>query len=441
MEQEGLITEFKESWRDDWLKTICAFANSRGGILKVGINDNVNIVGVKNARKLLEDIPNKCLNRLHINVQVRGVNVDSKDTVEIEVKPTFTPVSFNGKYYIRSGSTSQELKGAELNQFLIEKSNKNWESFVESRATFNEIDLVTIEKYKELAGKSRQPLVLSERDPKIILEKLGLLEENKPVRAALLLFGKTPQKFYPSAHLKIGEFDDVGRLISSSIFEGNLFDQLEKGYDFLRAKFIGDVKFEGLVRLENKQYPDEALREALVNALIHKDYTGSHLQIKLFPHKFQVWNPGSLPIGLTVKKLREEHPSKPRNPLLAKVFYNTGFIETWGSGTIKIINGCKEASLPEPLFVSDDNGFLLTIVGDPFNKQDLIKRGLSNRQIEAVEYLKENRGIITNQLYRELFNVSRATATNDLARLNQLEIVKQTGTGAGAGSEYELNLN
>jgi len=392
--------EYKPSWRDEYLKVVVAFANKDGGELIIGVDDNGNPIGVKKSKKLLEDIPNKIRNKLGIIPSVKIEKVGDKDIIHIFIKPSSVSISHNGKYYVRSGSNSFELKGEELTNFLIEKSGKTWDEFVEEKA------VKTIDEFKKYAV-DRIPSIVAEKDYQTILEKLNLREDKKLKKAAILLFGKNPQRFYPAAYLKIGKFLTKTDIQSSDIVKGNLFEQITSALEILRTKYlISIIKFEGIHRREILEYPYEALREAIINALIHRNYLGaSSIQIRVYNDRLVIMNEGKLPPEVPVEKLKTEHLSKPRNTLLADVFYKAGFIESWGRGTIKIMEKCQEQGLPKPDFEEDHGVMKVVFYKDKFTEENLKKLGISERQIKAVMYVKE-KGKITNKEYRELTGLS-----------------------------------
>lgn len=163
---------------------------------------------------------------------------------------------------------------------------------------------------------------------------------------------------------------------------------------------------------------------------------GTQTQVRLYDDHFSVWNDGGLPEGITEEDLRKVHRSKPRNPLIADVCFKGGYIDSWGRGTIKIIEACEEAALPEPILKEEQGGFLSKIFKTRFAEKQLAKMGLNERQIEALNYIKTN-GRITNKQYQELFQISRETATRDLGVLTEKQILKGSGV-KGAGSYYEL---
>ena len=429
--------EYKPSWRDEHLKVIVAFANKDGGELIIGVDDNGNPIGVKKAKKLLEDIPNKIRNKLGIIPSVKTEKVEDKDIIHIIISPSPVSISYNGIYYIRSGSNSFELKGEELTHFLIEKSGKTWDEFPEAKAGISDVNPNTIEEFKKYAV-DRIPSIVAEKEYQAILEKLNLQENKTFKKATVLLFGKNPQKFYPAAYLKIGKFLTETDIQSSDIVDGNLFEQVTNALEILRTKYlVSKIKFEGIHRREILEYPYEALREAIINALIHRNYLGaSSIQIRVYPDRLVIMNEGKLPPEVPIEKLKTEHLSKPRNTLLADVFYKAGFIESWGRGTIKIMEKCLEQGLPEPDFMEEHGVMKVVFYKDKLTEDNLKKLGLNERQIKAVMYVKE-KGKITNKIYQEINNCSRNTASNDLRSLVENHILKESGI-KGAGSSYDI---
>jgi len=264
---------------------------------------------------------------------------------------------------------------------------------------------------------------------------LHLIENGKIKRAGILLFGKNPKKFFTSAYIKVGKFLTDTDIISSDNVEGNLFEQVEKTIELLRTKYlISEIRFEGIYRKEELEYPEEALREAIINAVIHRDYIGAHIQMKIYPDKIILWNDGGLPKGIRVEDLKKNHHSKPRNELLADIFFKAGLIESWGRGTLKITEECKNAGLPEPEFKEEFGGFSVYFYKDIYTEENLIKMGLNKRQIKAVLYVKE-KGKITNKEYQKIADVKERSATMELNDLVNKKIFQKFGT-TGRGTFY-----
>ena len=436
-EQQNI--EYKQSWHDDYLKWVCGFANANGGVIYIGKDDNGNVVDVPDYKKLMDDIPNKIKNAMGITAEVNLHEEHGKHFIEIITPPYSVPISVRGRYYYRSGSTKQELTGATLNEFLLKKSGKTWDDVIEQRASFNDIDEKAVKTFlaaSENAGRlpeNNQGLSIPE-----LFEKLRLTENGQLKRAAVILFGKDSGKFYPSTFVKIGRFgkDDTD-IIFQEVEEGNLIVLLQSVLNQLNHKFlIRSIAFEGIHRIEKGEYPYPAIREMLLNALVHRNYMGAPVQIRVYDDKINIWNEGTLPAGLTLEALKHSHPSRPRNPIIADVAFKGGYIDAWGRGTIKIIDTCKEAELPEPKMQEQDGGFIITLFKNTLTEEQLKKLGLNARQVKAVLYVKE-KGKITTKEYQEVFNVARRTATRDLTELVEKRILKSSET-KGAGAFYEI---
>ena len=220
---------------------------------------------------------------------------------------------------------------------------------------------------------------------------------------------------------------------------GNLFEQVEKTMELLFTKYIkAIISYEGKFRVETYEYPYDAIREAIHNAVAHKDYTGgTPIQISVYKDKIMIWNFGQLPENWTMEKLtKSKHPSIPFNPDIANAFFRCGYIEAWGRGFSKMTTQCLSAGLPEPLYYYDMSGFGVVFRKDIYNEQFLKELGLNERQVKAVLYVKEN-GKITNKEYQKINIISNRTATYELKELvEKFDILKISG--ASVGTYYEF---
>ncbi|RLB70157.1 MAG: transcriptional regulator [Deltaproteobacteria bacterium] len=361
---ESQNTEWKQSWRDEYLKWICGFANAQGGRIYIGKDDSGQVVGLQNAQKLLADLPNKIRDHLGLMPQVNLLNEDDKSYIEIVVESSTVPISLRGSYYWRSGSTKQELKGPALTDFLLKKMGMTWDRVIEEKATLNDIDDFAIEQFKKDAAKAGRLPDLSDLSSEKVLKKLRLLTRDGLTKAALVLFGKDPGEFYPNLFVKIGRFglSDVD-LRFQEVCEGSLILMLRDVMEQLEKKFLTKpIRFEGIQRIEELEYPVAALREMLLNALVHRNYLGSMTQMKVYDGRLTLWNAGILPEELTIEQLFQVHESIPRNPLLAEVCYKAGYIDSWGRGVEKIAAACKEAGLPDPQFIERTGGVVVELV-------------------------------------------------------------------------------
>jgi len=431
--------EFKESWRDEYLKWICGFANANGGIIVIGKDDDGKITGLKDARKLMEDIPNKVKDVLGIVVDVDLHKLKDGEYIEILIEPYPYPVNYKGQYHYRSGSTKQELKGAALDKFLLQKIGKRWDGVPVPKVSIKDLKQETFDFFRKRASKSQRINEDSLTDStEHLLENLQLKEGEYLKRAAILLFHSIPENFVTGSYVKIGYFRTDDELLFQDEVHGNLFEQIEKTIDLLFTKYIkAEISYEGINRVEKYEYPKEAIREALLNAIAHKDYSGGvPIQISIYGDKIIFWNEGKLPEDWTIKNLLEKHASRPYNPDIANVLFRSGYIESWGRGTIKIIKECKQAGLPEPVFRYESSDIALEFRKDIYNEKYLKSLNLNERQIKTILYLKE-KGKIDNSDYQNLNGVSRETATRDLKELIDRQLIKPSGQ-KGAGAFYTL---
>lgn len=439
-EQQNI--EYKQSWHDDYLKWVCGFANAQGGVIFIGKDDNGNVVGINDYKKLMDEIPNKAKDLMGILVDVNLHEEKGLYYLEIITQPYAVPISLRGRYYYRSGSTKQELIGSALTDYLLRKSGKTWDEVAESTATLTDIDDDSLKSYIAAAlhsGRIADVEGLSKAD---LLAKLRLTDDNGNIkRAAIVLFGKNPAKFYNNCVVKIGRFGkDSSDLRYQEVVEGNIIQLLRDVPEQLNKKFfIRKISFEGMQRIERGEYPVAALREMLLNALVHRNYLGpSVVQMRMFDNYINIWNEGELPPGISLDSLKRQHPSRPRNLLIADVCFKGGYIDAWGSGTLKIISTCKEAGLPDPEIIEQDGGILVTLFKNKYSAEQLKKMNLNGRQLGAVLYLLE-KGSITNTEYQEINGISRQTATRDLKELvEKFKILRREGI-TGAGTSYTLN--
>ena len=438
MNKESQNIEWKSSWRDDYLKWISGFANANGGILYIGIDDSGKIKGIDNSKKLLEDLPNKIRDILGVYAQVNLLEKDNKQYIEIVVDAYTSPISYKGRFYYRSGSTLQELKGEALQKLILQKTGKKWDGFPADGFTHKDLKPMAFEIFKKKATRSKRvPIEDLEKNNNYLLDLLGLTDKNILKRAAILTFGKNPEKLVPGAYVKIGFFHSHTDLMYQDEIHGSLFEQVEKTMDLLLTKYLkANIAYEGLTRTETYDYPENALREALLNALIHKDYSsGNPVQISVYANMLIISNTGLLPFGWTTHTLTKKHRSEPANPDIANVFFRAGYIEVWGRGTLNIIKYCKDAGLPEPEFQYDSG---LTVTFKLGKNSERIRKE-HGKDIEKIFLLiKENPHITANELANKLAK-SQRTIEKHIKKLKDNSFIKRIGPKLGGHWEIINN--
>ncbi|MCC5923351.1 MAG: putative DNA binding domain-containing protein [Crocinitomicaceae bacterium] len=421
-EQQNI--EYKQSWHDDYLKWICGFANAQGGIIFIGKDDNGKVVDLTDYKKLMDEIPNKVRNAMGITVEVNLHNEKGNQFIQIIIPAYSVPISLRGRYYYRSGSTKQELTGASLNEFLLKKSGKTWDDVVEPRARFEDIDEDSVSlflKASEKAGRLPDNSGLSNFQ---LFQKLRLIEDGHLKRAAIVLFGKDPGKFYPNTFVKIGRFGESDTdLKFQETEDGNLIYLHQAVVNQLNHKFlIKKVEFEGLYRIEKGEYPVPAIREMILNALVHRNYMGAPIQIRVYDDKINIWNEGLLPAGLTLQDLKQTHSSRPRNPIIADICFKGGYIDAWGRGTIKIIESCEKENLPQPEILERNGGMSITL----FKEKNKFQNDLNHRQLDTLLNFTSSNEILISD-YASRYSISERTARRDLSELALKNIIVKKG--------------
>ena len=402
---ENQNTEWKESWRDEYLKWICGFANAQGGKIYIGTDDKGNVIGVQDSKKLLEDIPNKVRDILGIIVDVNLLSQEDKDYIEICVNPSSYPVNYKGEYHYRSGSTKQLLRGAALTEFLLSKTGYKWDAVPVDGVTVDDLDKESFDIFRREALRSGR---MTEEDLNMsneqLLDNLGLLEHGKLKRAVILLFHRNPEKWVTGAYIKIGYFGEGSDLRYQDEIHGSLFIQADRVIELIYLKYMkAMISYDNVTRIETYPLPKAAVREAVYNAIIHSNYAALvPIQIRIHEDAVYISNDCVFPVGWTV--------------------------ETWGRGIEKICEACKKHGVPMPEYtlhledimvkftplghqdiLKDQNVLINVLINDPLEKEVLsaieenshitqaqlsIKLNRSDRQIRRVLKELREKGII-----------------------------------------------
>lgn len=303
-------------------------------------------------------------------------------------------------------------------------------------ASLRDISKTSLRDFLERAQQERQLAISPKSTVKHALTGLNLLDDGKPTHSAILLFGASPQKFLASAEVACLHFHGttvVKPIPSYKRFKGTLFDQIDAAVDFITSKLDRAVgtRSEGPTAPVEYEIPRAVVAEAIVNAIAHRDYASpAAVQIYLFADRFEVWNPGELPTGITPESLRQQHPSLPRNPLIAESLFLAHYIEKVGTGTLDVIAGCQVAELPEPEFFQEGAQFVLRIWRDWLTESYLDSLDLSERQRKAVAHVKQA-GRITNSEFQEIAGVTRKTCARDLDQLVEAGVLERRGEKRG----------
>lgn len=420
---------------------VCAFANSGGGLIAVGIGDDGTVAGAKASpetiKKLKTEIP--ALISPAISVSVTPVETEGKIIILIDVPESYDrPYTCDGKVFVRSDDKTVAADGAAIREILTSSRGKEsrWERQTVpgmGRDEIDETELLGMRNTLVQSGMLGERVTNTTPFPEL-LEILNLVESGRYLNGALALFGKHPAKRYPQMRVRAVCYgdEDGNKLNDNRVIEGHCFKVLSELIGFLHrhVSITSEIPLEGLRRVEGPAYPSVALREALMNAIVHRDYESfdGGMSLSIFPARIEIWNSGTLPSGMTIEDLKKPHYSRPHNPDIAHVFFLRGYVERIGSGIKRIMNAFAQQGLPEPGWSVNSGGICFTA------KQETA-HDLSKRELELVKSLKPGDSI-TRRKYREGpgKSVSVRQSSMDLKHLVTKGYLSEKG--AGSKSHY-----
>ena len=432
-ESENERLEFKQSF-SDWkaiVETVAAFASSEGGTILIGASDSGIRTGIAAGKGTLEDLSNKI--KLNTEpgqfpsirlIEDDGVTVAKITVAECPIKPVFA----FGRPLKRVGKTNQRLSRGELARLLIESDNATWDVMPCKDFPAKELDEKAIRSYLKLSGLTGDPLT--------VLKNLKLVSaRNMPLNGAVALFASRPAYFLPQVRAKCGRFAGVTALefIDEKEIEGNIFDQLERCMSFVKEHTRLSLSFTGKLSHERTpQYPDTAVREAIVNALCHRDYSlSAHVQVRIFDDRLEVWSPGLLPAELSIEQLREMHESVPRNPRIAYALHRAGLAEQWGTGTTRMIAECGARGI--------DVDFYTTGMSFIVRFREKRSSPLPTRPAPRSEILDTlmQRNSFTRKEFEQALGLSKRQSLRELEKLIRKRIIRKIGNSSNIA--YQVN--
>lgn len=370
---ENLFTEFKEglSSIDDLTAEICAFANTEGGIIVLGIKDNGEIKGLEETKKLEETIMNISGQNIapEISVDFFIIEIQNKKIAVIEIpKSASRPHQTNkGIFYIRAGTTKRKASKEELGRIYQDAGIIDYDQCDIQGSSIADIDQDKVNQYFHQVYKKD---IYNEQ---ISLERLFcnlkiLKQKNNNFTATvggLLLFGKDPQSFLPQAAIKLAVFsgnDMASKMLVKKEINGILPEQIDETEKLVQLYMKNPSEVKGFKRVYKPEYPIEAMREIIVNAIAHRNYSirGASIRIFMFTDRVEVYSPGRLPNTITLDNIL--YAQQTRNHFIVRVLGNLNYIEGYGAGIQKVIRLMKEKNNTEPVFEILDEEFKVTLL-------------------------------------------------------------------------------
>ena len=428
-------------------ETLCAMLNGAGGTVLLGVADDGTVVGQQVSDRTMQEVA-ATLRLLEPTAPVRIERVplsEGREVLVLEAQPvpSEVPYQFRNVAYQRVGPTTSPMPRAAMLQLVVERTDaaRRWEAVLTPAFSVSDLDPEEILRtVRQGIAAGRLPERTAEDIPEL-LERLDLAENGVPKRAALVLFGTRLSGELPQCCLRLGRFVGVDKseFLDGEQRVGNAFELLNEAMEFLRkhlpiaGRFVPGV----LERQDEPLFPVAALREAVVNALIHRSYAdpGGAVSIAIYDDRLEIWSEGGLPANVALASLKGDHRSRPRNPTIADVFYRRGLIERWGRGTQTIVDLCVRAGHPEPVYVEQDGAVGGRFISrSPRGAPVRVDVALTARQREVLRALAV--AVEPLPLARVLAALrdppSDRTIRNELVRLRELGLVEAHGHGRGA---------
>jgi len=427
-EGESQTTEFKLSFQKEVIVSVVAFANAKGGKIFIGVSDNGEIVGVTLKKETLQD----WINQIKMNTSPSVIPdiyeeyIEDKIVVIIDVKEyPIKPISYKNRYLLRRKNSNHVMSMEEIANEYLKTKNSSWDYYINNDNDFRDISLEKVEKFMSMIENNLGKKFLD--SPMLVLQKYGLVKDDKITFGAYLLFTNS---FCPISGIQAGRFKTSTDIIDSISLNTDLFTEVDELMVFLRKHFMVEYIITGNPQREERyDYPLDAIREIVLNMIVHRDYRdSSDSVIKIFDDRIEFFNPGELYDNLTVEQLlSNNYESKTRNKLIALMFKECGFIEKYGSGISRIKQLCKEYGLANPIFKEMQKGFKVIVYKKTTQEttQETKKR-LSTKEKILIALKKESS--LTREDLANQIGVSSNAIKQHLSKLKEENKIKRVGS-------------
>jgi ATP-dependent DNA helicase RecG len=454
-ETESIELKSSLSKLEEIVEAISGFSNTKGGKILIGVSNNGGILGVKIGKDTVERLTNKIAQNTDPKVQPRisTQEINEKKIIVIDVKESVDKLVLAfGRPYKRVGKSTVKMSKDEYERLILEKHKEKlrFDNQICEEASYDDIDEKKVEEFLEQRAIKLKVEIPRVSIKDVLLKTIKVVKlvdgELKPTNAGILFFGQVPQNFVPQSEVKVARFKGtiMTEFIDSTILKGTFYEILRDTELFFWKNTRLASKIVEFKRVEIPEYPFEAIREAVINAMAHRDYfrTGATVSILIFDDRIEVQSPGALLPYLNVKNLEGVHET--RNNLICDIFHQTKDMEKYGTGIGKMKRWMKEHGLKRPIFSTNGGFFKVIFYGPGERILDLVpsipkerqinlkEAGLNERQINALKLMINENEKITIKKYVNLFKVSDKTAKRDLRGLVESDFVIKKGVKKGA---------
>jgi len=425
------------------MESLCGFLNGAGGKVLFGVNNVGRILGQGVSDQTLQEIAN-AIRKLEPHAWIEQIRVPVSGDREVVILETTVhpaaPYTFDGRAYQRIGNTTSRIPQYEYQRRLLSRalSKDRWENQPAEGYAIHDLDLEEVERTVRAAvHQGRLESVTA--DPLEGLDRFQLRLDGRLLCAAVVLFGRKPSPYFTQCMLRLARFKglDKTEFLDHRQVQGHAFKLLDEAMHFIlkNIPIAGRIESGKLERTDTPLYPPLALREALVNAFCHRDYTihGGAVDVAIYDDRLEVTSAGLLPPGMTIAALKQVHPSQPRNPTIAGVFYRRGLIEQWGRGTQKIVSWCLAAGQPEPEFEEQAGAVVVRFRPSGYHPPLRISHDLTTRQRRILQVLADGKKRPFREIYEALPDApAKRSVQADLQMLRDLNLVSFQGHGGSA---------
>jgi len=446
---ESENVEFKSTFSRAVIETLVAFANTKGGAVYVGVNDKGEVKGVDIANESMQQWINEIKSKTEPSLipYVEIVKIKNKELVIFSThEQPIKPISLQGRCYKRINNANHLLNVSEVSDLYMQTMQYSWDAYPYRGADINSLNLKKVEQFiakVNLVKRFSLPL-----NPQDALSKLNMIQKNTPTNAAMILFSKDNLRY----NVHIGRFKTPSLIVADKMINGNLFDVLEESMQTIigHLKFAFEITGKTTQRTEIPEYPLDAIRELLVNSLIHRDYQSpTDIQIKVYDNSITFFNPSGLYGNISEEDLNtDSYQASTRNKQIAEAFYLTNDIEKYGSGFIRIRKAIADYPTMKFEFHNLGHGFLTEF---NYEKQKISlnnhaeiengKKTARKRQENGkkiIDKIQESSDISIVEL-AETLGLSIKTVRTNIDKLKQNGII--TRIGPDKGGYWEVNNN
>ena len=455
---ENITTEFKPTFNEDVIESLVAFANAKGGNVYVGVTDSGKVKGVTVGKETIQNWINEVKNKTapQLIPDAELLEIETKTVVKFFVPEyPIKPVSTRGRYYKRIANSNHLMGIDEIANEHLKTLNTSWDYYTDPNHSLNDISDEKVSKLiQKINQQSQNEITLSNSD---FLRKMEIVRDEKITFGGYLMFAKD---YCSLSDVQVGRFKSDITIIDSISLNFDLFQEVEDIIAFIKKHLMVAYIITGEPqRTERFDYPLDAIREIVVNMIVHRDYRESSASIiKIFDDRIEFYNPGKLYGGITIDDLLTgNYTSKSRNKLIAKIFKEAGLIERYGSGIMRVRKICKDYGIIEPQFSEISNGFMVTLYKEKFihNIDYFVKEstleienvsggqtggqtggqaggqtGLTASQLAVFKVINQNNKVSRNDI-ANILNISPSAVQKHILKLKQKNIIARVGGDFG----------